>query len=679
MRSENLVPLLAILIALAVAVGNSGCGGSAPPPPISVTVSPATPQTVVENTSVTFTATVLNDPTNKGVTWQLEGILPGAKSACSTSTKCGTLSNQTALSVTYTAPSSNPFANNIGENDIAVSAESVADSTKFVSVALNIVPPPLTVSTSSLPNGTVNASYSVTLQSSGGTPPITWGTGAGLPSGLSLSRGGTISGTPTIPGSGCSNVSATDSSTPPQVVTQSLCIGINSSDVSHNALLKGHYALLINRLGLSQTQDFIQIAMAGSFVADGAGNITGGVSDTNGAGVGVQANQSFTGTYALGADNRGTLSISSPTEAVGYAFSVGSISASGVATKGHMIQFTPGAVTLAGELELQDPSTFSNSAVSGSYAFEWSGGTAGVFTADGKGGINVGTADEGVTANQPLTGTYNIAANSADGRGTGTLTIAGTNFDFAFYVVSAGKMFMVSADPASSPVAFTGLALKQSGGPFNSSSLSGTSVFRTGGTGGSGQVLVDFVEAGLQTFDGRGTVTGILDENNEGIVILDSSTPSYSYSVSSNGRVAVVTTAGTVVYVLYLVSPGTGFIEAAGSTGFLEPQSAGPFAEGSIDGNFSLGDLTIPLNLSTTVSSGVATLKMGTMNLTGDINEDGTLSYGQSSQDTYAVAANGRVTTGSGKQVIYIISPTKFLMINVDPTNTTPDIAVAEQ
>jgi hypothetical protein len=127
------------------------------------------------------------------------------------------------------------------------------------------------------------------------------------------------------------------------------------------------------------------------------------------------------------------------------------------------------------------------------------------------------------------------------------------------------------------------------------------------------------------------------------------------------------------------MSPGTGFIEVAGSTGFLEPQSAGPFAEGSIDGDFSLGDLTIPLNLSTTASSGVATLKTGTMNLTSDLNEDGTLSYGQSSQDIYAVAANDRVATGSGKQVIYIISPTKFLMINVDPTNTTPGITVAEQ
>jgi hypothetical protein len=56
-----------------------------------------------------------------------------------------------------------------------------------------------------------------------------------------------------------------------------------------------------------------------------------------------------------------------------------------------------------------------------------------------------------------------------------------------------------------------------------------------------------------------------------------------------------------------------------------------------------------------------------------------TLVYGQNSSDTYTVLSNGRVTTGSKKQVIYIISPTKFLMIDVDPTNTTPAITVAEQ
>jgi hypothetical protein len=669
MIPKNCVSLMVMLIALVVAVSNSGCGSSTAPPPISVTISPST-QTVDESSSLTFSATALNDPANKGVNWRLFGLLPGAKLACPNAA-CGTLSNQTVTSVTYTAPSS-IFG---GGNSLSIQliATSVTDNRKSAAASLTVVPAPLSIATTSLPNGTVNVSYSATLQLTGGTPPLTWSAAPGLPSGLSLSSDGTISGTPATPGSSCLVFTATDSSTPPQDPSQGLCIGINQPDSSHNGLLKGHYAFLINRLGHSQLKTFTQIATAGSFVADGAGNVTG-VSDTNGSSLGVVANEPFTGTYALGADNRGTLSISTPTETVGtYAFSVGSMSASGVATKGRMIQFGAGlARPPAGEFELQDPSAFSNSAVSGSYAFEL-GRLIGVFTADGNRSITTGNSDD-----QPLTGTYNIAANSTDGRGTGTLTIAETTSDFTFYVVSASKMLMVSADPLTNLLfadGFNGQALKQSGGPFNSSSLSGTSVFRTG-SAVVGQVLSADVTAGLETFDGRGTVTVLQDQNAGGTVTLDSTT-SNSYSVSSDGRVTV-TAAGAPVSVLYLVSAGTGFIlNADGTTGLLEPQSAGPFTEASIGGNFFFGNLRTPL--LPTVSSGVATLKAGTINLTSDINEDGTLIFGQSSQDTYAVAHNGRATTGSGKEVIYIISPTKFLMLDVNPTNMAPGITIIEQ
>jgi hypothetical protein len=563
---------------------------------------------------------------------------------------------------------------------------------------------PLTVSTSSLPNGTVNAPYSETLQASGGTPPITWSISANtsLPPGLSLSSSGTISGTPPTPGSSCFDSQATDSSVPPQLVNQGLCIGINQPDSSNDSLLKGNYAFLISWSGEGQGCRVVagkcgalpstQVATAGSFIADGAGNVTG-VSDTNGAGVGVQPNQPFTGTYAIGADNRGTLSISTITAAVGtYAFSVGSISASGVATKGRMIQFAAGAVGSVGEFELQDPSAFSNSAVTGSYIFEWAdwggNGAAGVFTADGNGSITTGNVDQSVASpNQPLSGTYDIAAGSTNGRGTGTLTIAGTTFyDFAFYVVSASKMFLVSADSSDNPSTFVGHTLKQSGEPFGSSSIAGTSVFRIAGTAGPG-VSCEVATAGLQTFDGTGTVTVLLDQNNcgqRGGVGLDG-LGSWNYSVATNGRAAVVTStlAGTLVYVVYFASPGTGFLWSSGlgvgggSVGFLEQQSTGAFSQSSLDGAFFFGNPPTP-SLQT-ISSGVATLKAGSISMTSDINENGTLTFDQSSQDTYAVAANGRVTTGSGNQVIYIISPTKFLIIDVNPADASPGITIAEQ
>src|SRR4029077_18501548 len=58
----------------------------------------------------------------------------------------------------------------------------------------------------------------------------------------------------------------------------------------NNSRLKGNYAFLFN----GATADAL-MAFAGSFVADGNGNLTNGIWDTN-TSSGVIANQSFTGT-----------------------------------------------------------------------------------------------------------------------------------------------------------------------------------------------------------------------------------------------------------------------------------------------------------------------------------------------------------------------------------------------
>lgn len=59
---------------------------------------------------------------------------------------------------------------------------------------------PFIVNTS-LPNGVIGASYSVTLSGAGGQPPYTWSLspGSALPGGLTLSSGGQITGTPSGP------------------------------------------------------------------------------------------------------------------------------------------------------------------------------------------------------------------------------------------------------------------------------------------------------------------------------------------------------------------------------------------------------------------------------------------------------------------------------------------------
>ncbi|MCS7042698.1 MAG: Ig domain-containing protein [Bryobacteraceae bacterium] len=67
--------------------------------------------------------------------------------------------------------------------------------------SINVAPPPLSITTTSLPNGMVGRPYSVTLAASGGSPPYSWSVTSGsLPPGLSLGSGGTLSGQPSTPG-----------------------------------------------------------------------------------------------------------------------------------------------------------------------------------------------------------------------------------------------------------------------------------------------------------------------------------------------------------------------------------------------------------------------------------------------------------------------------------------------
>jgi poly(beta-D-mannuronate) lyase len=67
------------------------------------------------------------------------------------------------------------------------------------------------ITTTSLPDATVDTSYSQTLTASGGNGTLTWSVGSGLPSGVSLSSSGVLSGTPTATGTYNFTVTVTDS------------------------------------------------------------------------------------------------------------------------------------------------------------------------------------------------------------------------------------------------------------------------------------------------------------------------------------------------------------------------------------------------------------------------------------------------------------------------------------
>jgi hypothetical protein len=101
-------------------------------------------------------------------------------------------------------------------------------------LALTVAPAPLAITTKSLPNGRVGSSYSATLLASGGTTPLTWSIVSGaLPAGLSLSAGGSITGTPTAAANQAPlTVQVQDSGNPVQQASASLTITVNPSAIT---------------------------------------------------------------------------------------------------------------------------------------------------------------------------------------------------------------------------------------------------------------------------------------------------------------------------------------------------------------------------------------------------------------------------------------------------------------
>jgi hypothetical protein len=101
----------------------------------------------------------------------------------------------------------------------------------WVDLLFNPVSSPLTISTTYLPGGLLDAAYSASVSTTGGTAPVTWSIASGsLPGGLTLSATtGLISGEPTNTGTFSFTMEATDSSKPAQIATEPLAIAISSN------------------------------------------------------------------------------------------------------------------------------------------------------------------------------------------------------------------------------------------------------------------------------------------------------------------------------------------------------------------------------------------------------------------------------------------------------------------
>jgi Putative Ig domain len=159
------------------------------------------------------------------------GVVPYAWNVASGNLPPGlTLSTTGVLSGTPTASGGFSFG-------VSVSDSQQPPSMVTHNFSLAIAPP-LEITTTSLPNGSPNVFYSVTLGGTGAFPPYSWTIIQGsLPNGLALSAtSGVISGTPTATGTSSFTVQMSDSETPAATATAALSIVITPPPPRNAAL-----------------------------------------------------------------------------------------------------------------------------------------------------------------------------------------------------------------------------------------------------------------------------------------------------------------------------------------------------------------------------------------------------------------------------------------------------------
>lgn len=328
-----------------------------------------------------------------------------------------------------------------------------------------------------------------------------------------------------------------------------------------NASMSGQYAFSMS--GAEQCAGAGSFfGRAGTFTADGNGNITDGLEDVNVC-TGAETLQFTSGTYSIGADGRGALNLTNSSGTTTYSIALSS------ATQGFIAQ-TDVNITASGSFQRQNTAAFTNAAIVGGYSFDFKGvdvadttvspaSIIGRFDADGGGGVLNGLFDSniaGTLSGQQVFATDSfcrIDANS-DGInfGRGTARIAGQ--DYAFYVVDAGRVKFVGT---SFPSAYVGDAFAQQNIAFNTASLSGNFAFLIAGSGSSGTIGT----GGRFTADGGGGITDVvIDENNNGsITQLPNGSVTGSYTVDNNGFGGGTLTwtdsnKGTFSFIFYLIS-----------------------------------------------------------------------------------------------------------------------------
>jgi uncharacterized protein YjdB len=442
---------------------------------------------------------------------------------------------------------------------------------------------------------------------------------------------------------GSTKITATDPDTNVSGSTK-LTVGTTGK----NGMLQGNYTFNLQKSGgMSGREGFV----AGTFTADGAGNITNGILDINpGSGGTFVSGATFTGTYGINDDYRGSIHImtSSSYEFWGYLAVVSSSEAYLMQTGGNGPHF--------GKIVLNSAGPFSNSSVKGPYVVAMGAegaGFVGQLTADGSGHFNNGLVDvnvQGQTYSTTMSGSYSIT-DSARGRGTATISTANPQMTFNFEMyVGGGSLFMVSTDPEQ---AFRAEATPQAAGPFSNGSLSGDYAL----IGGSSLDMAGGDNFGGQ-FNANGSgawANGVIDLFRSGKSVVFGVPLSATYNVAdtSRGRFTAVETpqgGSTDNVVFYTLSGNRSILvdldSPSGAIGEFRKSTGGPYTKASLNGNYSFVLQGCPLSATYCTGdytqTGVFTADgNGNITITVDTNNDGSV-------HTYSLVPGSYVVGDSG-------------------------------
>lgn len=360
--------------------------------------------------------------------------------------------------------------------------------------------------------------------------------------------------------------------------------------------LSGQYAFVTNgEVFTSGANAPTSLARTGVFMADGKGNITGGMEDTNTNGTPSNAIVITSGSYTVAANGRGAMTLNFQG---GGAVDFGIVLTS--TSDGLLIDETSNAnqaSTGSGNFVLQQSTPFALSEIAGTYVFDFSGfdgsqpnpnpeSFIGEFTVDSATGtIPTGHFDDNVGGTLTSDATMTPGTISQDPSqlssftsfGRGIATIAGQNF--VFFIVNSNHVRFLSTNNGM----LSGDAVAQASIP---SSLNSGFVFVVGGSSANGGLT----RVGRFTATGPAVTNILMDINDAGSERQSNTFSNASATLDATtgrGTVTFQDSSLTYTFVFYLSSPNSGVIQDVSPSttvgvardtadGSLALQSAGP-------------------------------------------------------------------------------------------------------